>query len=235
VRQNQRSRMNCDAIAPYYEVLEHLSFGRHLEQVRFAFLQETRASRRAIVCGGGDGRFLARLLRANPSVQVDFVDLSAKMIGLAEKRITGMGPAARRRVRFHAGDIREFAPGPVEYDLIVTHFFLDCFSDPELCDVVGSLADWAAPDVTWIVSDFRETQGPIGRIWTSGVTRGLYAAFRLTTGLRVTRLPQYLPAIAEAGFRLRHEEKALGGLLHSSVWGRSLRRGEPAAAFQSSD
>jgi SAM-dependent methyltransferase len=231
VRQTQCSRMNCDAIAPYYEALEHLSFGRRLEQMRFAFLQEARASRRAIVCGGGDGRFLARLLRANPAVQVDFVDLSSKMIEVAEKRITGMGWAARRRVRFHAGDIREFAPGPVEYDLIVSHFFLDCFSDAELADVVGSLADWAAPDVTWIVSDFRETQGPIGRIWTSGVTRGLYAAFRLTTGLRVTRLPKYLPAIAEAGFRLRHEENALGGLLHSSVWGRRFRPGEPAAAL----
>jgi ubiquinone/menaquinone biosynthesis C-methylase UbiE len=218
--------MNCDAIAPYYEVLEHLSFGRRLEQIRFAFLQETRASRRAIVCGGGDGRFLARLLRANPTVQVDFVDLSAKMIELAERRVSGIGPSARGRVRFHSVDIREFAPRAEGYDLIVSHFFLDCFSDAELAGVIGSLAHWAAPDVTWIVSDFRETQGPIGRIWTSGVTRGLYIAFRLTTGLRVTRLPKYVPAIAEAGFRLRHEENALGGLLHSSVWGRPLRAGE---------
>jgi SAM-dependent methyltransferase len=223
--------MNCDAIAPYYEVLEHLSFGRRLEQTRFAFLEEARASRRAIVCGGGDGRFLARLLRANPTVQVDFVDLSPKMIELAEKRITGMGRAARRRVSFHASDIREFASRPEEYDLIVSHFFLDCFSDAELADVVGSLADWAAPEVTWIVSDFREMEGLISRIWTSGVTRTLYAAFRLTTGLQVMRLPKYLHAIAQAGFRLRLEENALGGLLHSSVWGRSRRFGDPAAAF----
>jgi ubiquinone/menaquinone biosynthesis C-methylase UbiE len=173
------------------------------------------------VCGGGDGRFLARLLHLNPAVQVDFVDLSPRMIDLAERRAAGMGHAARARVRFYVGDIREFEPRGEGYDLIVTHFFLDCFPDPELAIVVASLARWAAPDATWIVSDFRESKGPIGRIWAKGVTRLLYAAFRLITGLRVTRLPQYESAIASASFLMRCEENALGGLLHSSLW-RSL-------------
>ncbi len=213
--------MNCDSLAPHYEMLEHLSFGMRLEQMRFAFLGQMTASQRAIVCGGGDGRFLARLLHLNPAVQVDFVDLSPRMIDLAERRLAGLGHEARARVRFHVGDIREFAP-PVEgYDLIVTHFFLDCFSDPELAIVVASLASWAAPGATWIVSDFRESEGAIGRIWTRGVTRLLYAAFRWTTGLRVTRLPQYELAIAHAGFLMRSHENVLGGLLHSSLW-RSL-------------
>ncbi|MGB7281081.1 MAG: class I SAM-dependent methyltransferase [Candidatus Acidiferrum sp.] len=214
----QPIQMNCDGIARYYEALERLSFGRFLERSRFAFLGETRFSQRAILCGGGDGRFLARLLCENPRVEVDFVELSPKMIELAERRVAGMGRAFRERVRFHSTDIRDFQPWPEGYDLIVTHFFLDCFGEQELAQVVARLASCGAPRVRWIVSDFREADGLIGRMWTGAVIRGLYAAFQLTTGLCVTQLPDYAAALARRGYFLRCEEKALGGLLHSSLW-----------------
>jgi SAM-dependent methyltransferase len=210
--------MNCDGIARYYQVIEHLSFGRYLERRRFALLGEARTSRRAIVCGGGDGRFLARLLRVNSHVEVDFVELSPKMIELAERRVAGMGRTFRERVRFRVGDVWEFEPRTDGYDLIVTHFFLDCFSEPELAGIVACLGSWGVPDARWIVSDFREAEGPVGRLWTRAVIRGLYAAFQCTTGLRVTRLPNYAAALVREGYLQRCEEKALGGLLKSSLW-----------------
>jgi ubiquinone/menaquinone biosynthesis C-methylase UbiE len=216
-------RMNCDGIARYYETLEHLSFGTWLERSRFAFLKEVNLSRNAIVCGGGDGRFLARLLQANSSVQVDFVELSSKMIALAEQRVAAMGQKFRKRVRFHAADLCVFQPQSEGYDLIVTNFFLDCFSDSQLADVVARLSSWSLPHVRWIVSDFREAPTPIARVWTRSIVRALYAAFRLTTGLRVVRLPNYAVAIARERYVLRREENSLGGLVHSSLW--ELSRG----------
>ncbi len=216
--QIQSLPMNCNGIARYYEPLEHLSFGKSLERTRFAFLGETRAARRAILCGGGDGRFLARLLCVNPGIEVDFVDLSSKKIELAEHRVRAMGRPFRDRVTFHAGDVREYEPRREEYDLIVTNFFLDCFAEQELAQVVARLAGNAAPQARWIVSDFREAEGTLGRLWTWAVIRALYAGFRMTTGLRVNRLPDYAAALARRGFLLRCEETALGGLLFSSLW-----------------
>jgi ubiquinone/menaquinone biosynthesis C-methylase UbiE len=229
--------MNCDRIAPYYEILEHILFGRLLEHRRFAFLGEIRTSRRAIVCGGGDGRFLARLLRVNARVDVDFVDLSSTMVELAERRVTGMGRTFRKRVRFHAGDVRSFAAPADSYDLIVTHYFFDCFSNQELEDVVCRLARWGMPQARWIVSDFSEANGPIGRLWTRGVISGLYSAFRFTTGLKVTRLPEYKAALARRGYFLRFEEDVLAGLLHSSIWEAETSQGGIAKshAFESND
>lgn len=232
MKRSALAQMNCDTLAPYYEVLEHLFFGRHLEQRRFAFLDEARTSQRTIVCGGGDGRFLARLLRINRRLEADFVELSPKMVDLADRRVTSMGPDFRERVRFCARDVREFEPRAAGYDLIVTHFFLDCFSEPELTDVVGRLATWAAPDARWIVSEFAEAEGPIGRVWTRAVIRGLYAAFSLTTGLCVTRLPNYVAALGRTGFLLLREEQALGGLVHSSLWKMGIQTictGRPSA------
>jgi len=210
--------MNCDALAPYYETLEHLSFGRILERARFAFLRDVANTRRAILCGDGDGRFLARFVQTNERVEIDFVDLSARMIGLAEERVARLGPSFRERVTFHQMDVRDFTPQSGVYDLIVTHFFLDCFSERELKDVVARVAGFAAPDARLLVSDFREAQSPLGRAWTRTVIRSLYAAFRVTTGLRVTRLPDYCSALASAGYHSVREQNAAGGLLHSSLW-----------------
>jgi ubiquinone/menaquinone biosynthesis C-methylase UbiE len=210
--------MNCDGIASYYEVVEHMTFMSHLERRRFAFVGESRTARRAIVCGGGDGRFLARLLRANARVQVDFVEVSSRMIDLAERRVTGMGPSFLERVRFHHEDIRTVDLKCARYDLIVTNFFLDCFFNAELQAVVDRLARFGTPEGKWIVSEFREAHGALGRVWTQGVIAGLYAAFWATTGLRGIRLPQYRAALEKAGYSVRFEEEALGGLLYSSVW-----------------
>jgi len=103
VSQIEQVRMNCDGIARHYQRLEYLSFGSYLEQSRFTFIGEITASRRAILCGDGDGRFLARLPWESSRVEVDFVDLSPRMIALAERRVAKMGPDFRERVRFHSG------------------------------------------------------------------------------------------------------------------------------------
>jgi ubiquinone/menaquinone biosynthesis C-methylase UbiE len=210
--------MNCDFIAPHYQTLEYASFGKSLERRRFAFLSAAGASRNAILCGGGDGRFLARLLRINSRVQVDFVDLSARMVELAEHRVAGMGRAFRSRVRFHTGDLRTLEPPRRAYDLVATHFFMDCFTDEEVEVVASRVASWTAPEAQWIVSEFQEAQGRFAGAWSKLVIRALYAAFRVSTDLQVTRLPRYENALAAAGFCLQQREQALGGLLRSSLW-----------------
>ncbi|MGB2623749.1 MAG: class I SAM-dependent methyltransferase [Candidatus Acidiferrum sp.] len=218
MNETQTAQMNCDGIAPYYESLEHLSFGKALEKRRSAFLAEASDSRRALLCGGGDGRFLARLLCENTLVDVDFIDLSPKMIELARRRVAGMGATFERRVRFHTRDIRKCKLQTGIYDLIVTHFFLDCFQEQELTDVVDCLAGCGTADGKWILSEFREADGIAGRALTRALIRSLYLAFRVCTGLRVRRLPDYAAALSARGYRLRCEQVTFGGLLGSSLW-----------------
>jgi SAM-dependent methyltransferase len=226
--------MNCDAIAPYYHLLERLSFGNALHRTRCTYLNEVKTAHRALLCGDGDGRFLAALLRANPHVEVDFVDLSPRMIQLARRRIAKIDRAAERvensgsnpraaataRVRFWPADVAEFVPPwpAPNYDVIVTHFFLDCFCDAELAQLVPRIASWAAPNALWLISDFRESETPLGRLYTHAIIRSLYAAFRLTTGLRVTQLPNYKSALASANAQPLQETNSLSGLLHASLW-----------------
>ena len=127
------------------------------------------------------------------------------------------------RSESHRG--RKFSAAENRYDLVTGHFFLDCFTDAELVGTIARIAEWSTPDACWLVSDFREAQTRMGRLWTQAMIRGLYAGFRMMTGLRVRRVPDYAAALAAYGYRLRAEEERLGGLLFSSVWERSARRG----------
>jgi ubiquinone/menaquinone biosynthesis C-methylase UbiE len=215
--------MNCDGIARFYRLLEYLSFGGMLQDCRVMYLREVADCRRALVCGDGDGRFLAQLLRANRTVRVDYVDLSAGMVELARRRVEAMGQDASARTQFNVADIRRFTPSDTgsddgSYDIITAHFFLDCFDDAEAASVARGLASFARAGATLLVSDFRIPPRGIARYVAAAMIRGLYGAFRIATGLRVTRLPNYESALERAAFRKERETLKLGGLLAASLW-----------------
>jgi ubiquinone/menaquinone biosynthesis C-methylase UbiE len=212
--------INCDLIAPWYEPVEHLCFGRALERRRNAYLGDLRDVRTALSCGAGDGRFMTALLQANPQVTVTAIDASRRMVEIASRRMLAMAGGLRARADYHCAPVQSFHPPQTSFDLIATHFFLDCFSTEDAAAIIHRLAGWAAPRAHWIVSEFCQPATPVGRFWTGAIIRSLYAAFRVTTGLRTTRLPDYRPALLSEGFELRQQEHACGGLLVSELWER---------------
>jgi SAM-dependent methyltransferase len=213
--------MNCDWIAPFYRTAEHVSFGGKLEACRAAFVGELKDCRQALLCGDGDGRFLVELLRTNRMVRVDCVDLSSEMIELARRRVARLGVEFLQRVRFFAGDLRDVTANERSYDLIGAHFFLDCFDDAGVAGIAERFANWAEPGARLVLSEFRRPARGISRLLGGAMIRGLYAAFRATTGLRVTRLPEYEQALAHAGFVEERRTARVGGLLQSAIWRRS--------------
>lgn len=209
--------MNCDAIARWYRWLESAAFGTALQRRRIAFLEYMAAATDALVLGDGDGRFLRDLLFRAPILQVDAVENSGAMAALAKAR-AGDGAA---RVHFHSSDARSLKYQPVAYDLIVTHFFLDCFSDDELSQLAPRLAASAKPGALWVVSEFSIPQGGLARLRAQIWIKLLYMCFGWATGLRVRRLPDYRRALRAAGFRLEREQFASWGLLTSQLWRKS--------------
>jgi ubiquinone/menaquinone biosynthesis C-methylase UbiE len=210
--------MDCDRVARFYQAAEYLAFGGALQACRVMYLDEVASCRRALVCGDGDGRFLASLLDANPGVRADFVDLSAGMARLARRRIDRLGGQASARAEFRVGDVREFGNEGESYDLITAHFFLDCFDGVEITSVARKLDSLSQPAATLLLSDFRIPQRGVARYIAAAIVRVLYGAFRLTTGLRVKQLPDYNSALERAGFRKQRETLKCGGLLAASIW-----------------
>ena len=207
--------MNCDPLARSYRWLEMATYGNLLWRCRCAFLDEMREPVRILLLGDGDGRFLERLLEVNPNASIDTVDSSAHMLALARAR-SGDSP----RVRFHQADAIEWLPTSGPYDLVVTHFFLDCFHPPQVEQIAANLQRATVPGGRWVICDFRYPDDGAMRWIAPPLIATMYACFRWTTGLTVRRLPGHGPIVATAGFRMQGRTQSAGGLLASELWTR---------------
>jgi SAM-dependent methyltransferase len=210
-----RSWRSFDLLARPYRWLEFLTLGPALERCRFHYLPELAEARSALVLGDGDGRFLARLLRANPYLEADVIDISPAMLGMVEKRLA---PEERARVTLHCADVRGFSLPRKSYDLVVTHFFLDCLFEAEIADMADRIQARMTPGARWIVSEFAVPRGPAASFAGRCIIAGLYRAFNVLTGLKVRSLPDYSTCLAAVGLTPTEEQSWLNGLLVSQLW-----------------
>ena len=205
---------NFDRLARFYRWMEWLSFGPWLWWCRRAFLPQLLDRRRALVLGDGDGRFTGRLLQINPAVEIHAVDSSPVMLSELVHR---SGPN-RSRVQIHVADLRAWSPPSSDYDLIVTHFFLDCLSTEEVAALAARIRPRVQSQALWLVSEFDEPPGWIGHALAHPLISFLYTAFRWLTGLQTRRLPAYREALTSAGFMLKAQRPWLSGILVSELW-----------------
>lgn len=205
---------NFDRLARVYRWMELASFGPALWRCRCHFLGELRECRSALVLGDGDGRFTARLLEINPKIEIDAVDASPAML-LALLDRAGVG---RERVRTHCADVRAWEPARQTYDLVVSHFFLDCLTTDEVAELAQRLRPSLSPRALWLISEFAVPEDRFGSLVAKPIVSGLYAAFRLLAGVRLRQLPNYAEAISKQGFRCKSRRSFLGGLLVTEVW-----------------
>ncbi len=205
---------NFNRLARLYRWMEFLTFGPWLARARCAFLSEATTVNNALILGDGDGRFTARLLRTNPLVQIDAVDASPAMLRSLLQR-AGRNSS---RVRTYQADARTFNPPNPPYDLIVTHFFLDCLTTTEIHFLAATLRVAATPQTQWIVSEFAIPPNAFGRLVARPLVSALYRAFGLLTGLTPRHLPDHRTPLTHSSFTLHQCRPHLAGLLVSELW-----------------
>ncbi len=211
---------NFDSVARVYRWMEYFSFGRMLERCRFHFLPRCFSARRALVLGDGDGRFTARLLAQNSTVTVDAVDASPAMVAVLRERVRHDCRNADMRLSTTGADIRQLIPTRSDYDLVVSHFFLDCLTDREVRALIARLSPCMTPDALWLVSDFAVPEKGWRRLVARIVIRSLYFAFFVLTGLKVRKIPNYASAFNENGYHPVDKAVFLGGMLVTELWQR---------------
>jgi ubiquinone/menaquinone biosynthesis C-methylase UbiE len=206
---------NFNRLARAYRWMEWASFGPFLGICRSTFLPRLTRCRNALVLGDGDGRFTVQFLRANPDIRVYAVDASPAMLAAL---IRACGPNEVRLTTEQA-DLRTWQPRPSpSYDLVVTHFVLDCFSTQEVRSLAQRIRPVVSPNAMWVVSEFFVPSGWFGKLIAAPIVRSLYFAFGLLTGLRRQTLPDHASALGAAGFTRLESRSRLGGLLVSELW-----------------
>lgn len=213
--------MSFDPLARSYRALEFVLAGGLLQRCRTTFLAGTAGCRRALLLGEGPGRFLVPLLQANPQVEVLCVEQSPRMIETALRHLQRRRLAGPR-VRFEQADALKWRPPPGEFDLLVTHFFLDCFRRDELRMLIPTIAIGARPDARWLLADFRLPERGWRRYRARLVLALMYAFFRCATGLSASCLTPPDALLEAAGFRLAGRRLANFGLVGSDLWLRTV-------------
>jgi SAM-dependent methyltransferase len=209
-----RRAPNFNRLAKLYFWMELATFGPFLARCRGAFLTELVPARRAVVLGDGDGRFTSELLCVNSQVRIDAVDVSQAML---DALLIRAGENAGR-VSAHCGDARDWQPANPPYDLIVSHFFLDCLTTEEIRALAVKVRSAVSPSAIWIVSDFAVPRNLFGRWVARPLISLLYRAFGILTGLKIRSLPDHHLALRNAGFTLTQRQCWLRGLLVSEMW-----------------
>jgi SAM-dependent methyltransferase len=212
--------MNFNRLAAHYRWMEILFAGGLMQRCRTTFLTQTKNCRRALLVGEGTGRFLAELLRANPQIQITCVEHSSGMITQARERLR-RERLDDSRVQFQQMDALHWIPPAEKFDLIATHFFLDCFRAEQLQRLVPQLAQSASADAIWLLTDFRVPERGWRRARAILNLMALYVFFKLSTALPANWLTPPDPFLKAAGFELKDRRLANFGFAHADLWRRN--------------
>ncbi len=206
-----------DLIAPYYLAMELLLAGNVMQRCRTFWLPQIQSARQILLLGEGRGRFLEELLKSNRTANITCIDNSSTMIELMRRRLENL-KLDTARVQFICADIRKWKPKNEFYDLIVSHFFLDCFSREELEQLVPQIAQGLIAKGKWLISDFREPARGFKRMRAQIILWLMYFFFRGITNLNAHRLIDPSSSLQKAGLQL--EAKWLFNLefLYSEIW-----------------
>jgi hypothetical protein len=211
--------MSFDLVAPHYRWMEPLLAGRKLQRCRTRHLLHLPPPRSVLILGEGPGKFLAAFRRQFPQSQITCVDSSQRMLSLTQQRLASAN-LPLDRIQFIHADAREYTPPPAVSDLIVTHFFLDCFRPDELRHIIANLASAATHRAHWLLADFTIPRAGLPRLRAQAIHRLMYAFFRASTGLSARALTPPDEFLRAHNFNLRHRTTTNLGLLHSDLWSR---------------
>ncbi|ACB74284.1 class I SAM-dependent methyltransferase [Opitutus terrae] len=224
--------MSFDRLAPHYTWMERVLAGRRLQRTRTAWLDELAArcrdrqpgAARWLIAGVGHGHFLQACANRFPAAEIASVDASAGMLARARARALPTVPNPDRLEFVHAA-LPNWQPPAGAFDVIVTHFFLDCFPPRELVQVVAGLARAARPRAYWVLSDFTVPAQGWGRQRARVIHWMMYAFFRRVTQVRARRVTVPDPLLRAHGFSLAGRRTFEWGLLHSDLWERKMEHG----------
>ena len=120
-----KTNAGFDFLAPVYDWIARLVFGKAITDSQTFFLNRIPQQADVLILGGGTGWLLEKISEQNKSCRIVYVDLSQQMIEKSKLRTT------KDEVSFVQGTISD-VPMDAKFDVVITNFYLDLFSDRKL-------------------------------------------------------------------------------------------------------
>jgi SAM-dependent methyltransferase len=211
--------MSFDALAPHYRWMELVLAGEKLQRCRTAFIRQIAPPENILIWGEGNGRFLLECRRAWPQARIVCADASGRMLALAKQRLE-RNELSTQAIEFLQADVLQWSPPKDTFDLLVTHFFLDCFRPEQLQGIVARLGTAARQKAAWLMADFQAPEFGLQRFRAEMILKLMYVFFRIATRLPARSLTRPDLFLSANGFVLSDRRVTEWGLLHSDLWQR---------------
>lgn len=162
---------NYDASAWFYDALAKLVFGKALVKAQQFLIREIKPKSHILIVGGGTGWILEELACIQPcNLKITYVEISAKMLALSKKR-----NCRQNEVAFVHKAIEEYQLAQ-KYDVILTPFLFDNFSEKRIQLVFNQLHASLKLDGLWLLSDFQVQENRHGK-WQKVLLQTMYLFF----------------------------------------------------------
>lgn len=202
----QASLDRFNRIAPIYDRLARLVFGNTILRSQKENLEVIPPRAKVLVLGGGSGKWLNDLLFSNGSCAVYFIEASSTMLERAKNNSHYVD-----RVTFIHGTQNDIPAG--EFDVVITHFFLDMFSQPELEYFVSLVKSTLKTKGLWIVADFEEN-----KLWHRILLNVMYSFFNLMGAIDEKSLVNWDSVLLSKSFECLRSTSLYGSFIHSRIY-----------------
>jgi ubiquinone/menaquinone biosynthesis C-methylase UbiE len=200
---------NYNNSAWFYDSLARLVYGKALVNAQVYLLKHIPENAKVLIVGGGTGWIFEELARIHPSgLQITYVEIAPNMMALSRKRNIG-----NNQVTF-INDAIENVDLTANFDIALTPFLLDNFTDENLTKVFNSIAVLLKPNTLWLNTSFQLT----GKWWQRIMLKAMFIFFKLTCGIEASKLPEIDKCFEEKHFKLVEQQSFFGEFIGATVY-----------------
>jgi ubiquinone/menaquinone biosynthesis C-methylase UbiE len=202
---------NYDHIAWFYDTLARLVYGKAILRAQQYLIGHIPAGANILIAGGGTGWILEEIARLYSSgLTITYVDLSSKMIAQARRRNAG-----NNKVTFITAPAEKAPPG--KYDVVMTPFLFDNFSDSTLQSTFSAIDRLLVKDGVWLYCDFQDA----GKWWQKALLKIMYAFFRVSCGIETAHLPDAKGCFSEHHYKIKEKKTFFNEFIIARVYQRA--------------
>jgi spermidine synthase len=218
---NTKPVHDFDSIAFLYDTLAALVFGKSIRHAQLATIGYIPDGATVLIMGGGTGWYLKELLAQKKLHKVVYLEASKQMMDLTRKKLAGFlsEPTGSTTLELRLGTEEAIEAGE-NFDIVITHFFLDIFAPICLQKVMERLNKALKEDGLWLIADFRlvNQQTGIYHWWKKALIKSMYLFFRVVSHISAKDLPQLESSFSCLDMQLITKRSFYAGLIFSAIY-----------------
>jgi ubiquinone/menaquinone biosynthesis C-methylase UbiE len=207
-KQIKESALNAyDDIAPFYDRLARLVFGKSIVESQITHIDEIPANSKVLILGGGTGWLLEEMLKRGSHCQYWYLEASEEMIRRTRKRV-GEIP----HVTYIHGRLNSIPEG-IAFDVVVANFFFDQFISKDVTKILLGLKSTLTKGGLVLIAEFQDKKW-----WHKGLLFIMYRFFTSIRAVVIRSLPEWKVSFHETGFEIVQEKDFFGHFILSAVY-----------------